>query len=193
MDTKRPPSKQPIPENAKTVFKGEIFEVLQWPQSMFDGTSATFEKLRRPDTAIVIPVLSNRQILIAHQEQPGKPSFMGFLGGRVNQGEDPLVAAKRELREESGYSSGDWTLLLATQPVSKIDWAIFIFVARNCEKTGDQDLDSGEKIAIQAVNFDQFFEMVTQGQLDDPELRIMFLEAKLNPAKMATTKKLILG
>ena len=193
MKIERPPSKQPLPPEAKAVFKGEIFEVLQWEQELFNGTTATFEKLRRPDTAVVIAVLPGGRILIAHQEQPGKPPFTGLLGGRVDEGEDALTAAKRELREESGYVSNEWTLLLSNQPISKIEWAVFIFVARNCEKTGDQNLDAGEKISVQSVSFEEFTDLVTNGELDDPELRIMFLEAKLDPKKMAELRQLILG
>ena len=40
-----------IPPEADCVFRGEIYEVHQWPQKMPDGSVKTFEMLRRPDTA----------------------------------------------------------------------------------------------------------------------------------------------
>ena len=66
-----------MPENAKCVFKGEIFDVYQWEQEMYDGTKATFEKLKRPDTVVVFPVLPDGQIILTEQEQPGKKLFVG--------------------------------------------------------------------------------------------------------------------
>ena len=45
-----------MPEHAKKVFSGVMFDVYQWEQEMYDGSTATFEKLTRPDTAQVIPV-----------------------------------------------------------------------------------------------------------------------------------------
>ena len=54
MTIEKPQSKQPIPINAKKVFQGIIFDVYQWEQKLFDGTVATFEKLKRPDIDIVL-------------------------------------------------------------------------------------------------------------------------------------------
>ena len=42
-----------IPREAGCVFRGEIYEVHQWPQKMPDGSVKTFEMLRRPDTVMV--------------------------------------------------------------------------------------------------------------------------------------------
>ena len=41
-----------IPPEADRVFRGEIYEVYQWPQKMPDGSVETFEMLRRPDTVM---------------------------------------------------------------------------------------------------------------------------------------------
>ena len=70
MKIKRPVSNQPIPKHAKRVFKGVIFDVYQWKQKMYDGSFKTFEKIKRPDTVIVFPVLDNGKILLTKQSQP---------------------------------------------------------------------------------------------------------------------------
>ena len=85
-----------VPQNAKKVFTGQIFDVYQWEQVMYDGSWATFEMLGRPDTVEVIAT-SGEQIYYARQSQPTKDEFIGLFGGRVEEGEEPLVAAKREL------------------------------------------------------------------------------------------------
>lgn len=95
MEIPRPKSKQPMPENAKRVFKGVVFDVYQWEQELYDGSKATFEKLKRPDTVVVFPVLPDGKILLTEQEQPGKDPFIGGLGGRMDEGEDMLETAKR--------------------------------------------------------------------------------------------------
>lgn len=58
------------------MFKGVIFDVYQWEQEMFDGTTQTFEKLKRPDTIMVIPVTEDGKIILTEQEQPGKKPFI---------------------------------------------------------------------------------------------------------------------
>ncbi len=193
MEIKRPPSKQPIPPDAKKVFKGVIFDVYQWKQKLFDGSYETFEKLKRPDTVLIIAVTEDHKILSSYQEQPGKVPFRGLLGGRIDEGEAPLEAAKRELREESGYESDEWFLFDAIQPVSKIDWVVYTFVAKGCKKTSNQKLEAGEKIALEPVTFERFVDLVFAEEFGDAELKLKLLEAKLNPEKMAEIKRTILG
>ncbi len=195
---KKPVSSQPIPKDAKKVFKGVIFDVYQWELTGYDGKTRTFEKLKRPDTVLVIPVTKDvppsheasagrRKIIIAKQEQPGKEPFIGLVGGRVDEGEEPLEAAKRELLEETGYESTDWELFDAGQSVSKIDWAVYIFIARGCKKVAEQNLDGAEKVELLFLDFDQFVETASQER--DEQLKIKLLEARLDPVKMQAMKK----
>ncbi len=99
----RPQSKQSMPDDAKCVFKGLIFDVYQYDQIQYDGSIKTFERLKRPDNTIVFPVFENGEILVYAQEQPGMKPFVGGFGGRVEEGEDPLEGAKRELLEALEY------------------------------------------------------------------------------------------
>jgi hypothetical protein len=87
----RPVSRQPIPENAKLAFKGKIFDVYQWEQEMYDGSKTIFEKIKRPDTVVVFPVLDDGTILLTEQEQPGREPFIDAPGGRVDEGEEGLI------------------------------------------------------------------------------------------------------
>ncbi len=193
MEIKRPLSNQPIPPHAKRVFKGAIFDVYQWEQKMYDGSTAIFEKLKRPDTVVVFAVLPDGKILLTEQEQPGKAPFIGATGGRVDEGEDILAAAKRELLEESGYEASEFSLLDARHPVSKIDWVIYTFIAKGLKKVADMDLDAGEKIKLLPVTFDQFSDLIINSQDDkfsDKELAERFFKAKLDPAKMKELKEL---
>ncbi|MFH1187732.1 MAG: NUDIX domain-containing protein, partial [bacterium] len=112
-----------IPKSAKLKFKGIIFDVYQWEQKMFDGTYETFEMLKRPDTVEIIPVAGDK-ILINEQQQPNTPVFLSLFGGRVDEGEEPLRAAKRELLEEAGYASDDWEIIRACEPYSKMEWTV---------------------------------------------------------------------
>ena len=191
MNIKRPQSKQPLPDNAKRVFKGAIFDVYQWEVDGYDGTKHTFEKLKRPDTVMVIPITEDGEIILTKQEQPGKKPFVGSAGGRVDEGEDALEAAKRELLEETGYKANEWILFDAIQPVSKIEWAVYTFIAKGCKKVAEQNLDGAEKIELLYVSFDKFVEMVLHDKFGDLELKVRFLDAKLNPDKFAKIKKLI--
>lgn len=183
MHIPRPLSKQPIPDHAKKVFQGVIFDVYQWEQELYDGTKTIFEKLKRPDTVVVFPVLDNGKILLTEQQQPGKQSFIGATGGRVDPGEDILAAAKRELLEESGYEAAEFILWEAQHPTSKIDWVVYTFIAKGLKKVADISLDGGEKITLKPVTFDEFIDMATNKTFAEKEILTKLYEAKLYPEK----------
>jgi len=147
-----------IPKNAKKVFDGVIFDTYHWDQQMYDGSTAKFEMLKRPDTIQVIATMDNKVLLI-YEEQPTIPAGYGVIGGRIDEGETPLECAKRELLEETGLVSDDWELLETKEPYSKIEWTIHRFVARDCKKQAEQKLDAGEKIELQPVSFEKFVEL----------------------------------
>ncbi|KKT82767.1 MAG: hypothetical protein A3B99_02635 [Candidatus Yanofskybacteria bacterium RIFCSPHIGHO2_02_FULL_44_12b] len=187
---KRPESKQPIPESATKVFSGKIFDVYQWEQELFDGTKTIFEKLKRPDTVVVFPVLSDGRIVLTQQQQPGRESFIGATGGRIEDGEDVLSAAKRELLEESGYAAGRFILWDAQQPTSKIDWAVYSFIAKDLKRVSDPSLDAGEKITLKMVTFDEFLELGIYQRFAEKEIVYKLFEAKMDGKKMKELKLL---
>jgi ADP-ribose pyrophosphatase len=192
MNIERPQSRQPIPENAKKVFRGVIFDVYQWEQELFDGTKGTFEKSKRRDTVIVFPVLPDGKVILTKQEQPGMKPFVGATGGAIDEGEDVLAAAKRELLEESGHTAEEFVLWDAQQPLSKIDWAVYTFVAKGLKKVTDLDLDAGEKIKLMPTTFDQLVDIATTNYENfyEKEVIVKFFEAKLDPKKMQELKEL---
>lgn len=157
-----------IPKEAERVFKGKIYEVYQWPQKMFDGSFETFEMLRRPDTVKIIPIVTAEearrlgfeadepQLIVTKQEQPRKDCFYDYPGGRMDEEDaDELVAAKRELLEETGLSFRNWKLIKVEQPFNKIDWLVYTFVATGLLGRAEQSLDAGEKIEVIAMGLDE--------------------------------------
>lgn len=159
-----------IPPQAKLVFKGVIFDVYQWEQKMFDGTTTTFERLKRPDTVVVIATEDDK-VLVIEEEQPESSKHLSLLGGRVDVGEQPLAAAQRELAEEAGLTSSDWEALATYEPVSKIDWTLHYFIARACTGSGRQQLDGGERITVLEKTFDEFTNLVASGAFKDGEFQ----------------------
>jgi 8-oxo-dGTP pyrophosphatase MutT (NUDIX family) len=143
-----------IPNNAQNVFKGRIFDVYQWPQKLFDGSTETFEMLKRPDTVIVICVVDN-QILVVDDEQPHSGSRKSFPGGRVDPTDASIEdAAKREVHEETGYSFSNWRLIQVWQPHNKIEWFMHVLLAWG--ETGNEEthLDPGEKITLECYSLE---------------------------------------
>jgi ADP-ribose pyrophosphatase YjhB (NUDIX family) len=190
MKIERPKSKYSIPENAKKVFKGKIFDVYQWEQEMYDGSNSTFEKLKRPDTVVIFPILPDGKILLLEQEQPGREAFLGTPGGRVDEGENILDAIKRELLEETGYEAEEFFLWDAQQPVSKIEWAVYTFIAKGLRKVAEMNPDSGEKIKLMPVSFDDLINIAADNKFSEREVVTKFIEAKYDTGKRKELEKL---
>lgn len=193
MTIQRPKSKQPLPKKAKKVFKGVLFDVYQWQQKMFDGSTQTFEKLKRADTVMIVPITKDGKIILTEQEQPGKRSFISVVGGRVENGENIQDAAQRELLEEAGCKTEKLVLWNAIQPVGKIEWAVYTFIAKNCEVVSKPELDAGEKIKLKFVTFEEFIEIVAQDDFDDLEIVMKIAEARIDPKKMKSLRRKLLS
>jgi ADP-ribose pyrophosphatase len=144
-----------VPDQAELAFRGMIFDTYQWPQKLFDGSEHRFEMLKRADTVSVICVIDGK-ILVVDDEQPHLGLRRSFPGGRVDAGEASAeAAARREIREETGYSFDSWRLIQVRQPYRKIEWFIHVFLA--WDETGKQapELDAGEKIDVRQLDFDE--------------------------------------
>jgi 8-oxo-dGTP pyrophosphatase MutT (NUDIX family) len=184
---------KPLPPDAKMVFKGKIFEVWQWEQKMFDGTTETFERLKRPNTVQGIATVGDT-ILVQRQEQPDSAQpFLSLPGGRCDEGEEPLESAKRELLEETGYVSDDWSLWKEDDPVGKMQWTIYTFIARNCRKEREPHLDAGEKIDTKLMTFDEFLALSDDPSFRDLELVVPLLRARLDPSEKERLHAAIFG
>ncbi len=130
---------------------------------MFDGSFATFEKVkRREDTVTIVPITTDKKIISTREEQPGSEVFVSIPAGRMYRAEDPRDAAKRELLEETGYAPKKLVLWDSLQPSGHIDWAHYIFIAYGCKKIRPQHLDAGEKIKTRNISFQQFLRLAAR-------------------------------
>lgn len=114
-----------IPKEATKVFEGRIYDVYQWPQKLFDGSTETFEMLSRADTVKIIALVNEkelkslqnikneqmvmndsdqeadnlscdrRKIIITHQTQPRKDWFYDYPGGRVDAEDESELEAAK--------------------------------------------------------------------------------------------------
>lgn len=182
-----------IPDTAQAVFHGQIFDVYHWPQKLFDGSSATFEMLKRPDTVVVICVVDD-QVLVINDEQPHFGSRKSFPGGRVDSSDSSIeAAASREVHEETGYTFSTWRLIKVWQPHSKIEWFVYLLVASEVKSLDQPHLDGGEKITLEKYSFQDLKMLILNktdylGDAQDPIAGLNSLEEILElPAFSGTS------
>lgn len=179
-----------LPTNAQLVFKGKLYDTYQWEEEMFDGSKATFEMLKRPYNGCVIPVVGN-EIMVLEQTQPGKSPFLSLPGGRCEPGEEPIQAAKRELLEETGYSSDNWELWIKTIPEEKVDWQIYTYIARDCHLKQAAIPDNGERIKTKLLTFEEFLLLSDNPSFRNKDAVTELLRVRLDENKMTAFKYLL--
>lgn len=150
-----PPHARLIPDDAACVFRGEIFDVYQWRQQLFDGSYATYEMLRRPDTVLILAIDEHGQVIVVDEEQSGGIIRKNHLpAGRVEITDGSVLdAAQREMREETGYEFAQWDLISVSQPESKIEWFVHLFLARDIVARREPFPDPGEKITVKRTTY----------------------------------------
>ena len=88
-------------------------------------------------------------------EREGEPTFSGSTA------EEALKAAKRELREETGYESDQWTYLMRVPACASLsDNYAFLFAAENCRKCAEQKLDEMELLQVEKHTAAEIDEMI---------------------------------
>lgn len=86
-------------------------------------------------------------------------------GGEDDCAEDAIKAAKRELREETGYESDEWRFLLKVPSNATIaDNYAYIFEARNCRKVSEQDLDETEYLNVKRLAASDIDKLIFAGR-----------------------------
>jgi 8-oxo-dGTP pyrophosphatase MutT (NUDIX family) len=88
------------------------------------------------------------------------------MGGAASD-EEPLDAAKRELKEETGLSAAKWTSIMHLHTSNSItDEEGFVFLAENLSE-GEPEFEETEKLEIRKLSLEQALEMVSNGQITD--------------------------
>ena len=126
-----------------------------------------FYKVTIKDCAAIVAITPDNHIILKKEYRHcyGE-ELIEIPAGVMEEGEDSLETAKRELEEETGYVGKKWTYLGKTvESSAKLTNYMYIYLAENCGKVSSQKLDYGEDIEVIEVGLDEAIEMIMDNQI----------------------------
>ncbi len=134
------------------------------------------------DVAMILPITTDGQIIVIKEYKHGADDLIWlFPAGRVGPEQEPLTAAKKELKEETGYEAAGWQLLGQVYPgPSKNKTQVNCFLATDCELSSKQNLEKTEAIEVHKISWTQWEQMVEQNKANDSNAlaTMVFFEKK---------------
>ena len=151
-----------------------------------------FYRIEAPDYVLISARRDDGCILMErHYKQCLGRTILTSPAGGVDNGEEPLKAAQRELLEETGLASKDWQLFNVYHPFRRILWDIYVFVARDCYSVGKPRPEAGEKIKLQKLDYSDFVKKITRLYWEG-DLVSEILQSQQDPRRTRSLRRLIL-
>ncbi len=168
-----------ITTGSEDIFDGIILHVKRDTVRLPNGNTTIREIIRHIGAVCVIPVLDNGDVIVERQYRyPLDRVILEIPAGKLDAAnEDRLSAIQRELREETGYTADEWTVLGDFHPAPAYsDEFITMYMARGLRK-GDQHLDADEFLDVHTVPLKDLVKEVMAGTISDAKTQVCILKA----------------
>ncbi len=154
--------------SSRTIYEGKIFTIKQDEIVLENGKTATRDILEHNGACAMLPIDEDGKIILVRQyRHPIKQTILELPAGKLEVGEDPEECAIRELEEEIGYKSNDFSFMFKTDiAVGYSSEVIYIYLAKGLEATG-QKLDEDEFLEIEKYSVDEVMSMIKSGEITD--------------------------
>ncbi|MEK6222581.1 MAG: NUDIX hydrolase [Chloroflexota bacterium] len=138
-----------------------------WVINPRNGAGVRAVVLEGNDWVNVVALTPEKKILMVRQFRFGvQAETIEIPAGMVEPGEPPLQAAVRELQEETGFTTEDWTSMGSAQPnPAFLANTLYLFLAQNVVQTHQPNLDTGEDMDFAAVTIQEVKEGIAEGQI----------------------------
>ena len=163
--------------SSEEIFDGVAIHLYRDEILLPNGKKGVREVIRHPGAVCVLPIKEDGNVIFVNQFRYAfNKVTLEAPAGKLDEGEEPLEAAKRELREETGAVAKKYTHLgeLVPSP-ALISERIQMYLAEDITFT-ERELDDDEFLDVERVPLKKLYEMVMSGEIADAKTQIAVLK-----------------
>ncbi len=165
-------------ETSEVIFHGKVFDTIVKTVTLADGKSAKREIVVHRGGACVLPVDDDLNCYMVRQfRSPFEKIILEVPAGKLEEGEQPLVCAERELLEETGFVADEiiefGPMIASPGYDSELIW---LHMATGLTKVG-QRLDEGEFLNVEKIPLKELLAMAEDGRINDSKTQLCIYKA----------------
>jgi ADP-ribose pyrophosphatase len=154
--------------SSKEIYTGKVIKVIKDQVELSNGLKKTREVVKHPGGVVVAAFTDDNKILFVKQYRyPIKQELIELPAGKLEYGENPDEAIKRELIEECGYTAKRWErLACAVSTPGFCDEKLYLYKAEELVK-GEREIEEGELLENITFTPEEAMEMIRQQKITD--------------------------
>jgi ADP-ribose pyrophosphatase len=148
--------------------EGRVFKLVKENYTLDNGVVANMDFIQHPGAAAMVPMLNREEVILIKQYRHAIREFIWEIpAGTLDPQESPIHCARRELIEETGYSSNSWHQLGTITPLPGCsNERIHIFLATDLQPA-KQALDKDELLNVHSMKLKKAVQMILSGEIQD--------------------------
>ena len=169
-------------KSQNTVFSQRLFKVKKQKILLPNGKEREYSIVERQPISVIFPLSDKLELyLISQFRYLFDKKILEAAAGHIDDGETPLEAAKRELKEETGIIASNWNEILELETsASVIRSSVHIFLAKGI-MVGKSNPEEGEEIELVKMSIENAIKKIMDGEIKTAATIIgVFLLDKLN-------------
>ncbi len=153
---------------SERIYDGKILNLRVDTVELPDKKYSKREIVEHPGAVAIIAINENKEMIMIRQYRKAIDKILLEIpAGKLELNEEPIESAKRELKEETGYTADkiEYVMEFYTSPGFNNE-KIYLFLAQGLTE-GEQELEVGEYIDVEKYNLDELMKMIKLGEIVD--------------------------
>lgn len=166
--------------SSKYIFKGRVISLRVDEAELPNGKTASREVVEHNGGVTVVPLTDDNEVIMVEQfRYPYSEVVLEIPAGKRDLGEEPLACGKRELMEETGAVSDDFTFLGELYPTpGYCGEIIYMYLAKNLS-FGETNPDEDEFLNVKKIPLKDTVDMILKGEIKDAKTQAAILKVAI--------------